>query len=131
VHQDTIEVDRPIEGEGSIRLIDIDTPETVDPGEPVQPLGPEAAAFTAKQLEGQDVALEFDEERIDSFDRTLAYVWSSRSELFNETLVAEGLAQVATFRPTSATRSACSKPRRKREPPVSGYGASPPRNSAS
>ena len=98
----TVEVDRPIqgaEGEDNVRLIGIDTPETVDPGEPVQPLGPEASQFTTRELEGQEVALEFDQERTDSFGRPLAYVWTSGSELFNETLVREGLAQVATFEP--------------------------------
>jgi micrococcal nuclease len=101
VDGDTIEVDRPIQGEDNVRLIGIDTPETVDPGEPVQPLGPEASEFTTQQLEGQEVALEFGEERIDSFGRPLAYVWSSGSDLFNETLVREGLAQVATFPPNT------------------------------
>lgn len=99
VDGDTIEVDRPISGEDNVRLIGIDTPETVDPGEPVQPLGPEASEFVTQELEGERVALEFDEERIDSFGRPLAYVWSSQTELFNETLVREGLAQVATFPP--------------------------------
>jgi micrococcal nuclease len=101
---DTIEVGRQIEGEDNVRLIGIDTPETVDPEEPVQPLGPKASEFTTEQLEGQEVALEFGEERIDSFDRPLAYVWASQDELFNETLVREGLAQVATFPPNTKYR---------------------------
>ena len=99
VDGDTLEVDRLISGEDNVRLIGVDTPETVDPGEPVQPLGPEASDFTTQQLEGQRVALEFDEERVDQFGRPLAYVWASGSELFNETLVSEGWAQVATFEP--------------------------------
>lgn len=99
VDGDTVEVDRPIEGEDNVRLIGIDTPETVDPGEPVQPLGPEASEFVTRELEGERVTLEFDEERIDSFGRPLAYVRFPGDELFNETLVAEGLAQVATFPP--------------------------------
>jgi len=44
------------------------------------------------------VRLEFDRERIDPFGRTLAYVWLGE-ELFNETLVREGYAFVATFPP--------------------------------
>ncbi len=42
--------------------------------------------------------LEFDVERIDPFDRTLAYVWLG-DELFNETLVRRGYAFVTTFPP--------------------------------
>lgn len=81
-----------------VRLIGIDTPETVKPGDPVECFGPEASAFTEDRLEGREVRLEFDVERLDPFDRTLAYVWLG-DELFNETLVREGYALVTTFPP--------------------------------
>jgi micrococcal nuclease len=51
-----------------------------------EPYGPEAAAFTTEHLEGQEVTLEFDEERVDPYDRALAYVWLG-DELLNETLL--------------------------------------------
>lgn len=81
-----------------VRLIGIDTPETVAPDQPVECFGPAASAFTHRRLEGRDVELEFDVERLDRYGRTLAYVWLG-GELFNETLVREGYAVVTTFPP--------------------------------
>jgi micrococcal nuclease len=49
-------------------------------------------------LQGRPVRLEFDVERIDRYGRTLAYVWLG-DDLFNETLVARGFAQVTTYPP--------------------------------
>jgi micrococcal nuclease len=49
-------------------------------------------------LEGQEVGLEFDVERLDRFGRTLAYVWLD-DQLFNEVLVARGFAHVSTYPP--------------------------------
>jgi micrococcal nuclease len=98
VDGDTIEVSPTVEGTADVRLIGVDTPETVAPGEPVEPCGPEASAFTQEQLEGQQVTLEFDEERTDQYDRALAYVFKG-DELFNETLVREGYGEVSIFPP--------------------------------
>lgn len=81
-----------------VRLIGIDTPETVAPDQPVECFGPAASEFTHRRLEGEDVELEFDVERLDPYGRTLAYVWLG-GELFNETLVREGYALVTTFPP--------------------------------
>jgi endonuclease YncB( thermonuclease family) len=99
VDGDTIEVSPQIEGTADVRLIGVDTPEVF--GGEVQPCGPEASDFTTEHLEGQEVTLEFDEDRVDSYDRALAYVWVPvlDGELFNETLVREGLARVSTFEP--------------------------------
>jgi hypothetical protein len=72
----------------------VDTPETVDPGEPVEPYGPEASAFTKRQLEGERVTLIFDQEKRDQYGRALAYVRiGGQSETFNETLLKQGYAQ--------------------------------------
>lgn len=81
-----------------VRLIGIDTPETVAPGEPVQCFGPEASAFTERELEGERVMLELDVERVDRYGRTLAYVWNE-GRLFNRVLVARGFAVVSTYPP--------------------------------
>jgi micrococcal nuclease len=81
-----------------VRLIGVDTPETVHPFEPVECYGPAASRFTSKMLQGEPVLLEFDVEREDRFGRTLAYVWLG-DRLFNEVLVARGFAQVSTFPP--------------------------------
>jgi micrococcal nuclease len=94
---DTIEVD--FDGESlKVRLIGVNTPETVDPSEPVGCYGHAASRFTTKELEDEHVRLEFDVERLDQYERTLAYVWL-RDELFNEVLVARGFAQVSTYPP--------------------------------
>ena len=107
-HGPNVEVTRVIDGDtievtlGSravaIRLIGIDTPETVAPGQPVMCYGPEASAFTSQVLSGRRVLLEFDVERIDRYGRTLAYVWVG-DRLFNETLVRRGFAVVSTYPP--------------------------------
>jgi endonuclease YncB( thermonuclease family) len=59
----------------TVRLIAIDTPESVAPGQPVGSFALRASAYAARRLEGERVGLEFDIERIDPFGRTLAYVW--------------------------------------------------------
>lgn len=97
VDGDTIEV--RLDGRTvDVRLIGIDTPEAVRPEYPIECFGPEASRYTAGRIEGEQVRLEFDEERLDRFDRTLAYVWVG-DELFNETLVRQGFATVTTFPP--------------------------------
>ena len=50
VDGDTIEVSPAVSGTEDVRLLGVDTPETVDPGEPVEPFGPEASAFTKRNL---------------------------------------------------------------------------------
>lgn len=81
-----------------VRLIGIDTPETVHPSEPVGCLGKEASAFTKRKLEGSRVRLEFDVEKTDRYGRTLAYVWLG-DKLFNEQIVSRGFAKVSTYPP--------------------------------
>lgn len=100
VDGDTIEISQPIGGENQVRLVGMDTPETVDPSEDVQPYGPQASRFATQQLEGQSVTLQFDEEREDQFGRLLAYVRLDNA-LFNETLLRQGYAQLYTVTPNN------------------------------
>ncbi len=44
-----------LDGGGRVRLIGVDTPETVHPTKPVEYLGKEAGAFTKRMVEGQEV----------------------------------------------------------------------------
>lgn len=98
VDGDTIKVTLD-EGQVSVRLIGIDTPETVKPGTQVQCFGPEASAFADEQLTGQPVVLELDasQGRYDRYDRLLAYVWRVLPDgglvLYNEEAVAGGFAR--------------------------------------
>ena len=100
VDGDTIEISPTVDGNGEVRLIGMDTPETKDPSEEVEPLGPEASAFATDTLAGRRVGLEFDVEREDQYGRLLAYVYLG-GEMFNETLVREGLAQAYPYEPNT------------------------------
>jgi micrococcal nuclease len=79
-----------------IRLIGIDTPEVYGG---VECGGREASAFTTRKLAGERVRLEYDEDRIDPYGRTLAYVVLEDGRMFNRVLVARGFATVATYPP--------------------------------
>jgi micrococcal nuclease len=96
VDGDTVEISPSVEGLSTVRLIGVDTPETHSG---TQPYGPEASDFTRQRLEGKEVSLELDVEKVDPYGRLLAYVYLPDGEMFNETLVEEGYAQVATFPP--------------------------------
>ena len=84
--------------EQRVRLIGIDTPESVKPGSPVECFGREASAAAKALLEGQDVQLVKDVEERDSYDRLLRYVYIG-SEMANARLVANGYASAYTYPP--------------------------------
>ena len=96
VDGDTIDISPSVEGRSRVRLIGMDTPE-VHFG--TQPFGPEASAFAKRKLDGERVGLELDVQKIDPYGRLLAYVYLPDGRMFNEILVEEGYAQVATFPP--------------------------------
>jgi micrococcal nuclease len=98
VDGDTIRISPAVEGKEEVRLIGMDTPETKDPDCAVQPYGEEASRFATTELQGEEVGLEFDQEREDRYDRLLAYVYKD-SEMFNETLLEQGYAQVYIISP--------------------------------
>ncbi|WP_343032855.1 stalk domain-containing protein [Cytobacillus depressus] len=81
--------------EETIRLLLIDTPETVHPTKPVEPFGKEASDF-AKQLmpPGKAVKVELDVSERDKYGRLLAYVYAD-GRMVNELLLEKGLARVA------------------------------------
>ena len=93
VDGDTILID--YHGESTrVRLIGVDTPETVHPRKPVECYGPQATTFTTNLLKSELVFLRFGDERRDRFDRLLAYVYRSPDGLFvNEELVRQGYAR--------------------------------------
>lgn len=73
-----------------VRLIGVNTPETVKPNWPVEPFGPEASAFTKRLAEGRTATLGFDRERRDKYGRTLAYVYLD-GVMLNEEILRAGL----------------------------------------
>jgi micrococcal nuclease len=79
-----------VAGVGTVRLIGVDTPETVDPRAPVQFFGKEASEFTRRMAEGKVVRLEFDVQRTDKYERTLSYVYLSDGTFLNAEIVKQG-----------------------------------------
>ncbi|MFC1712366.1 thermonuclease family protein [Candidatus Poribacteria bacterium] len=82
-----------------VRYIGMDTPETVYPLRPVEPCGPEASQFNKELVQGKKVRLEFDVQRLDNRDRTLAYVYLQDGTFVNAELVRQGYAVVSTYPP--------------------------------
>ena len=83
----------------TLRLIGLDTPETVDPRKPVQCFGKEASAKTKELLEGKRVRLEKDVSETDKYDRLLRYVYLEDGTFINELLVREGYASASSYPP--------------------------------
>jgi micrococcal nuclease len=86
VDGDTVDVERI----GRLRLIGVDTPETVDPRRPVQFFGKEASDFLKKMLDGRKVRLEYDQTRKDAYNRTLAYLFLPDGTLVNAEIIRQG-----------------------------------------
>lgn len=87
----------------SVRLIGIDTPETVDPRRPVGCFGKNASNETKRLLEGKEVILTKDVSNTDKYNRLLRYVYlpiSGGETLFvNDYLVRQGFAKNYTYPP--------------------------------
>ena len=100
VDGDTID----IAGGERVRLIGVDTPESVDPNRAAGCFGREASRFTAGLLPpGTEVRLVGDVEQRDRFDRLLAYVYRRADGLFvNAELLRRGYAQLLTIPPNVA-----------------------------
>ena len=102
VDGDTIVVSRAGQRQ-RVRLIGIDTPESVRPDAPVECYGPEAADFATAVLQGREVVLESDPTQgdFDAYDRRLAYVWyaqdSGQMILFNAEAIQAGMAREYTY----------------------------------
>jgi micrococcal nuclease len=101
---DTIEVD--VHGrQETVRLIGIDTPETVHPQRPVECFGPEASVFTAQLLPaGTAIRLERDIVGRDDYGRLLGdvIVVDGAEETFaNLEIVERGYARPLTIEPNS------------------------------
>jgi micrococcal nuclease len=83
-----------------IRVLEIDSPETVAPGQPVECFGPEASTFATAELPvGSVVYLLDDEEDRDRYGRFLRYVWDADGEFYNHKAVRLGYATAALYAP--------------------------------
>ena len=100
VDGDTVVVD--VDGTRErVRLIGIDTPESVKKGSPVECFGKEASKHLASLAPvGTSVRLERDAEERDRYGRTLAYVYRAADGLFlNLQMVSDGYAHVLSIPP--------------------------------
>lgn len=86
VDGDTIEVEQI----GRIRLIGVDCPEIFDLRKPVQRFGHESSEFLKQLIGGKRVWLDYDQERKDRYDRTLAYVHLPSGTFVNAEIVRQG-----------------------------------------
>lgn len=95
VDGDTISVILSNGEKESVRLLLIDTPESVHPNKPVQPFGKEASNFAKETLqEGQTVTLEKGNPERDKYGRLLGYIWIDDTN-FNQLMIEKGYARVA------------------------------------
>lgn len=85
----------------SLRLLLVDTPESVKPGIEPQPYSIDASNFAKQSLKvGDKVYLEYDNgQKTDKYNRHLCYLWFYSKEykcwkMFNEVLVEKGFARV-------------------------------------
>lgn len=97
-----------------VRLIGVDPPESVhvDESKNIE-AGQIASAYTKSQLiQGQTLYLEYDRERLDQYERTLAYVWLDsnvdptdindiQTKMYNAKLIVEGYAVAKTYQPNT------------------------------
>jgi len=95
VDGDTVIVQTEDGEEERVRLLLIDTPESVHPTEPEQLFGKESSEYAKEILrEGDVVELEVGNPERDRYDRLLAYVWIDGVN-FNQLMIEKGYARVA------------------------------------
>jgi len=83
----------------TLRLIGMDTPETVDPRKEVQCFGIEASNKAKELLSNQKVRIEKDSSQgeLDKYGRTLAYVYLENGVFFNKYMIEQGYAHEYTY----------------------------------
>lgn len=96
VDGDTVTIETA-EGSLKVRIIGIDTPETVHPFEPVELGGPEAVDRAKELLEGQIVVTHYDPDpkhgKWGAYNRLLAYLDLPDGRDFGLVMIQEGLAR--------------------------------------
>jgi len=87
-------------GETRVRLLEIDTPESVAPGRPVE-CWSHAATRELSRLAppGSAVRVQADRDLVDPYGRTLLYLWNSRGQFVNLRLVRSGAARAVLYEP--------------------------------
>jgi micrococcal nuclease len=107
---DTVDIDGLGDAGERIRFLGIDAPEIAHEGNPADCWGNEAGDHLRQLADGRQVTVTFDEECVDVYGRTLAYVWISTDDanldpedvvqsddgsvLLNELMLARGQARL-------------------------------------
>lgn len=83
----------------TVRVLGINTPETVDPRKPVECYGEEASNEAKELLTGRWVRLEAnpDREPLDKYHRYLLYVYRDDGLFYNKFMIQNGFAHEYTF----------------------------------
>ena len=90
--------------EYKIRLLCIDTPETVKAGVDEQPFGKLASEKLTDMVLNKKVTLVFEKDIDDKYDRLLAYVLLEDSTCINTFLVEQGYARMDVVKPNTVNR---------------------------
>lgn len=85
----------------TVRLLGIDTPETVHPDKGVECFGPEASQAARERFAGRRVALEHDVEVRDRYGRRLAYVFVDGVRV-NDEILRNGYGRLLVITPNEA-----------------------------
>jgi len=90
----------------TVRLIGVNTPETVHPTKPVECFGPQASAFMHSVLKPKTkVQLRRDVEARDRYQRLLVYLYMTDGTFINQELLRLGFARTMSIQPNTAFAS--------------------------
>lgn len=101
VDGDTIDVEYKDE-KYKVRLLCVDTPESVKQGVDIQPYGKEASEFLESEVLGKKVKLVFEKGLRDRYSRLLAHVITEDKNHINSMLIRNGYARVEIVSPNRA-----------------------------
>jgi len=82
-----------VSGVGTVRLLGVDAPEKTGGYRESERFGDDAARFLRALVDGKLVRLEYDAERTDQYQRTLAYVILEDGTVVNEAIIRAGWAE--------------------------------------
>ena len=88
-----------LENGSQVRYLGMDTPEIDHEGGRSDVMAEEAGDVNRKLVEGRHVRPEYDQEKVDSHGRRLAYLFLPNGEMVNAVLVRRGLAHVMSIHP--------------------------------
>lgn len=126
VDGDTVELDNG----DTIRILAIDTPETVAPGRPVECWGPQASAWARDVLQGKRVRVVPDpsQDARDRYQRRLAYLILPDSVNYSVLAAEQGMGRAYAYRPKQpprAYRQIAAAEQRARDAHLGLWGACP------